>query len=59
MKELSEIKKWDAEDSLARYRSHFVHSQEEIYMDGNSLGKLPLETKKRWRRPFPMRGVNG
>jgi kynureninase len=47
MKELSEIKKWDAEDPLARYRSHFVHGQEEIYMDGNSLGKLPLETKKK------------
>lgn len=47
MKELSEIKKWDAEDPLARYRSHFVHGQEEIYMDGNSLGKLPLETIKK------------
>jgi kynureninase len=34
----------DAQDQLARYRAAFVHDGELIYMDGNSLGRLPRAT---------------
>ena len=36
----------DAQDELSVYRSRFVSGDEKlIYMDGNSLGKLPVESK--------------
>src|SRR6266498_3410859 len=34
----------DAHDELARYRAAFVHAGDLIYMDGNSLGRLPRAT---------------
>jgi kynureninase len=35
----------DARDPLARFRSKFVISDPNIcYLDGNSLGRLPLST---------------
>lgn len=34
----------DAQDELARYRAAFVHDGDVIYMDGNSLGRLPRAT---------------
>ena len=38
----------DKNDSLAHFRSRFLISDpSHIYMDGNSLGRLPLETSKR------------
>ena len=43
----SKIKTLDLKDPLADFRSFFVHNAEEIYMDGNSLGRLPMETKKK------------
>ena len=36
----------DKQDALAHYSSLFLHPENEIYLDGNSLGKLPLESKK-------------
>ena len=35
----------DRDDPLAHYNSLFAHNKNEIYLDGNSLGKLPLKTK--------------
>jgi kynureninase len=37
----------DASDPLAGYRDRFVHEDERIYMDGNSLGRLPVATRER------------
>ena len=37
----------DELDKLAGFRSRFHNPKNEIYLDGNSLGKLPIETKKR------------
>ena len=37
----------DKLDKLAGFRSRFHNPKNEIYLDGNSLGKLPIETKKR------------
>jgi kynureninase len=40
----------DAADPLAAFRSRFVLTDEErIYLDGNSLGRLPLATRDRLR----------
>lgn len=40
----------DTEDPLAPFRDRFViHDPEIIYMDGNSLGRLPIETQDRIR----------
>lgn len=40
----------DAADPLARFRERFVHDDEpRIYLDGNSLGRLPLATRARLR----------
>lgn len=33
----------DQSDPLAPFRSRFEHTENEIYLDGNSLGKLPLQ----------------
>jgi kynureninase len=37
----------DAADPLAAYRDRFVHEDERIYLDGNSLGRLPVATRDR------------
>jgi len=37
----------DASDPLASYRDRFVHSDARIYLDGNSLGRLPIATRDR------------
>src|SRR5262249_14220491 len=38
----------DAQDPLARFRERFVRADPElIYMDGNSLGRLPVDTRAR------------
>jgi kynureninase len=38
----------DADDPLAAYRAHFAHPDADlIYLDGNSLGRLPLKTAER------------
>ncbi len=46
MIDLSTAKKFDQEDVLADFRNHFEHNPNEIYLDGNSLGKLPKKTQK-------------
>jgi kynureninase len=41
----------DAEDPLARFRERFVITDPElIYLDGNSLGRLPRDTRDELRR---------
>ena len=37
----------DAADPLAPFRDRFVHAGDRIYLDGNSLGRLPLATRDR------------
>ncbi|CAI8230905.1 MAG: Kynureninase [Flavobacteriaceae bacterium] len=37
----SKALEWDLEDPLASFRERFIHPPETIYLDGNSLGKLP------------------
>ena len=37
----------DAADPLAAHRGSFVHADERIYLDGNSLGRLPVATRDR------------
>ncbi len=38
----------DAQDTLSHFREKFVHADPEmIYLDGNSLGRLPLATQER------------
>ncbi len=37
----------DGADPLALYRDRFVHDDERIYLDGNSLGRLPVATRDR------------
>ena len=36
----------DRKDPLAHFKKAFFHSENEIYLDGNSLGKLPLKVKE-------------
>ena len=41
----------DAQDELASFRGKFMHAEEDmIYMDGNSLGRLPLKTIERMEK---------
>ncbi len=41
-------RKLDEKDELASYREQFFHAEADmIYMDGNSLGRLPLRTVER------------
>ena len=40
-------KQYDDQDRLKSFRKEFVGSKPNlIYLDGNSLGRLPLKTKK-------------
>jgi len=39
--------KRDAEDPLKSFRNAFYHNPNEIYLDGNSLGKLPLRAQEK------------
>ena len=36
----------DRKDPLAHFKAAFFHLENEIYLDGNSLGKLPLKAKE-------------
>jgi kynureninase len=45
--DLNYAQQLDAQDDLASYRAAFVHSHDLIYMDGNSLGRLPRATVDR------------
>ena len=36
----------DKKDALASFRARFFHPEKEIYLDGNSLGKQPLDAKE-------------
>ena len=36
----------DRKDPLTLYKTAFFHPENEIYLDGNSLGKLPLKAKE-------------
>ena len=38
---LKATKLLDQKDQLNRFRDYFFHQKNEIYLDGNSLGKLP------------------
>ena len=41
---LSFAKRQDKQDPLAAYKEKFVHTDDLIYLDGNSLGRLPKAT---------------
>lgn len=46
--DLSLAKKLDEKDELKNFRKEFVHADSKrIYLDGNSLGRLPFKTQKR------------
>ncbi len=46
--ELSLAKQLDKEDKLKDFRKEFVHADSKtIYLDGNSLGRLPFKTQER------------
>ena len=36
----------DNTDNLKTFKSKFINNPNEIYLDGNSLGKLPIESVK-------------
>ena len=40
----------DRKDSLKKYKSHFLNTKKEIYLNGNSLGKLPIKSIKKIRK---------
>ena len=46
MNEFQAAQALDKKDSLAEFRTHFVLTPNEIYLDGNSLGKLPKAAQK-------------
>ena len=46
MIDLSNAKLLDKKDVLSKFHSLFYHKKNEIYFDGNSLGKLPLQAQK-------------
>jgi kynureninase len=48
---LARARRLDAEDPLARYRDRFViNDPDTVYLDGNSLGRLPKATRDRLRQ---------
>jgi len=46
----SDLEKMDREDPLSGFRGHFSIPDNHIYMDGNSLGALPLATAQHLNR---------
>ena len=46
MSEYQAARALDKKDPLAEFRTHFVLMPNEIYLDGNSLGKLPKAAQK-------------
>jgi len=42
MNSLDKAEFLDQNDPLSRYRNRFFHPENEIYFDGNSLGKMPI-----------------
>ena len=46
MIDLFTAQKLDQEDVLAGFKNYFENNSNEIYLDGNSLGKLPKKTLK-------------
>lgn len=46
MTRLQQAQEKDRKDSLVTFRQEFYHPGDEIYLDGNSLGKLPIKTKE-------------
>lgn len=47
MNSLQKAQALDRSDILAEFYQRFYHPENEIYLDGNSLGKQPLKTKER------------
>lgn len=47
MTNLKTFQNLDSNDNLSHFRKEFIHQNNEIYLDGNSLGKLPRETEKK------------
>jgi len=45
MNSLDKAKLLDQNDPLSKFRKQFFHPENEIYFDGNSLGKMPLAAK--------------
>ncbi len=43
--EIKASKILDINDSLKLFRKEFINNTNEIYLDGNSLGKLPNKSK--------------
>jgi kynureninase len=44
--DLNLAKELDQKDPLVQFRARFFNPKNELYFDGNSLGKLPLEAQK-------------
>ena len=43
--DLDQIKNLDVQDKISRFREEFlIHDSSLIYLDGNSLGRLPKQT---------------
>ena len=40
-----EAKALDQKDTLTKFRKDFLTDEQTIYLDGNSLGKLPVKTR--------------
>lgn len=47
MEELKQIHEWDNTGKWNDFYSAFQHNENEIYLDGNSLGKLPKQTQEK------------
>jgi kynureninase len=60
---MGDLRELDATDPLADFRRRFVVSDEMIYLDGNSLGRMPVAARELMddlvRRQWPERLVRG
>ncbi|MEX2488516.1 MAG: hypothetical protein WD356_03215, partial [Pseudomonadales bacterium] len=45
--EASDFEQYDAEDPLAHFRERFILPEDTIYLNGNSLGPPPRQTRSR------------